>query len=323
MKNVILYILLIIMQGNAFAQGSPNVNTLSVYNSCVTAAKVCSNIRVTTEPILGSNGCVNTLVPQYFKFHMYAAGNIQLNTFSHTGTYTLYGPMAKSGIASCQMIALEQVAHVNGNLSDTVSIPHDEGYYVLRVNPTNCISIGDNYKVDISISARMSNCKEEEGPDCKDCVSSFSPTPGKYIITAWVKGEKQNINYSYTAPAISVSFVGASDSSYFTPSGRIIDGWQRIDNVVTIPNGATQIKIGLYCKYGDCSFDDIRFLPVDASMIAYVYDPVTLKLVAQLDERNYAGFYEYNDEGNLIRMKQETERGIMTTQENRSNTQKK
>ena len=40
---------------------------------------------------------------------------------------------------------------------------------------------------------------------------------------------------------------------------------------------------------------------------------------AALDENNHASFYEYDDELNLVRVKKETERGIVTIQENRQN----
>jgi len=53
-------------------------------------------------------------------------------------------------------------------------------------------------------------------------------------------------------------------------------------------------------------------------MKSYVYDPISKKLVAELDERNYATFYEYDEEGKLIRVKKETEKGIKTIQENRN-----
>ena len=39
--------------------------------------------------------------------------------------------------------------------------------------------------------------------------------------------------------------------------------------------------------------------------------------MAQLDDANYATYYEYDQEGNLIRIKKETEMGIVTLQENR------
>jgi hypothetical protein len=57
-------------------------------------------------------------------------------------------------------------------------------------------------------------------------------------------------------------------------------------------------------------------------MHSYVYDPVTLKLMAELDDNNFASFYEYDEEGNLSRTKKETEQGIMTIQEVRSSKPK-
>jgi hypothetical protein len=69
-------------------------------------------------------------------------------------------------------------------------------------------------------------------------------------------------------------------------------------------------------------YDDIRIHPSDAMMKTFVYDPITLRLTATLDENNYATFYEYDDEGNLIFLKQETERGIMTVKETRQSTKK-
>jgi hypothetical protein len=319
MKKSILFILLLCLQESIQAQV---VTSLTIHNSCATAAKVCANVRITTPNTPAQAECVGALIPQYFKFEMTGAGNIALNTFGHTGTYTLYGPMTSLGISSCQQIGLGQVNQVNGTLSGMINIAHVAGFYVLRVNPTNCIGTGDNYKVDIDIVANMSTCNDRD-PNCKDCLSSFSPDPGKYLISAWVKGEVENRNTSYENPGIAVSFVGASDSSYFLPTGLIIDDWQRIDGVVTVPAGATEIKIGLYCQSGNCLFDDIRFIPMSGSMISYVYDPVSLKLVAQLDERNYATLYEYDEEGKLIRTKKETEKGIMTIQENRDNIRKK
>jgi hypothetical protein len=66
------------------------------------------------------------------------------------------------------------------------------------------------------------------------------------------------------------------------------------------------------------NFDDIRFEPFNSSMKSFVYDPATLRLMAELDENNYATFYEYDDDGTLSRVKKETQRGIQTIKETRS-----
>ncbi len=69
-------------------------------------------------------------------------------------------------------------------------------------------------------------------------------------------------------------------------------------------------------------FDDIRIQPFNANMKSYVYDPINLRLVAELDPNNYATFYEYDAEGTLIRTKAETQEGIKTVNETRSAKQK-
>jgi hypothetical protein len=160
---------------------------------------------------------------------------------------------------------------------------------------------------------------------CPTCIPSFAPIPGnKYLISAWVKEKNApQSKTSYTYPGITVLYPSAGGSSGpFIPDGNIIDGWQRIEAEFTIPGGATDMTVKLECTSNDCYYDDIRILPFDGSLKSYVYDPVNLRLVAELDERNYATLYEYDEEGKLIRIKKETEKGKMTIKENRNNTKK-
>ena len=51
-------------------------------------------------------------------------------------------------------------------------------------------------------------------------------------------------------------------------------------------------------------------------MKSYVYD-VKNRMTAELDENNYATFFDYDDQGNLIRVRKETEKGIITVNESR------
>ena len=153
------------------------------------------------------------------------------------------------------------------------------------------------------------------------CPTEFAPTAGKkYILSGWmhVEGAKNVTSYADYG-SIEVKYEGSDQVDECKPSGDIIDEWQRIYKEIRIPDKATQLFFVLKSKENgkDCYFDDIRFLPIDASMVSYVYDPVTLRLVAELDNENYATFYEYDEEGALIRVKKETERGIMTIKEAR------
>lgn len=155
------------------------------------------------------------------------------------------------------------------------------------------------------------------------CEGSFAPIRGKkYVLSAWVK-EKNGNTFSYENPAIFLSFKNAPLLGPYIPKGDIIDGWQRIEEEFVVPPFALTIRVDLRNNGpNDVFFDDIRIQPFDGNMKSFVYDPATLRLVAELDENNYATVYEYNDEGNLIRTKKETERGIMTVNEFRNGTKK-
>lgn len=177
----------------------------------------------------------------------------------------------------------------------------------------------------VSSSVVVTDCTPP--PPCIDCIGSFAPlTDKEYIISAWVKEENApNTKTSYTYPSIiveaqSVGYVSVN----FTPQGAIIDGWQRIEGKFSLPTLANDISLNLNCSSpnGDCYFDDIRVFPMDGSMKSYVYDPVNMRLVAELDERNYATLYEYDEDGKLVRVKKETEKGIMTIKESRNNSHK-
>jgi len=149
--------------------------------------------------------------------------------------------------------------------------------------------------------------------------TAFSPTQGtKMLVSAWVKEDVPCISGSYANEQVVVSFnTGASFT--LRPTGNIIEGWQRVEDTVLVP--ATAVSMTFSMKSTSATavfFDDIRMHPFNADMKSYVYNPVNLRLMAELDENNYATFYEYDDDGTLIRVKKETERGIMTIKETRS-----
>lgn len=153
------------------------------------------------------------------------------------------------------------------------------------------------------------------------CLPTFMPGPGIYLVSGWVY--TGGTCYSgVSGPNItvrqdSVSPIKANQPIY--ASGPVIDGWQRIYGKVEIEatTGLFSLRLSNTLNY-PVYFDDIRFHPWLGNMKSFVYDPLSLRLMAILDENNYATFYEYDDEGMLIRVKRETERGIMTIEEHRS-----
>ncbi len=165
----------------------------------------------------------------------------------------------------------------------------------------------------------------EQTQPCQNCIGSFRPQPGKtYLVSAWVKESgAAATKTSYTYPQIAIGFPSVSlTAGPFSPSGEIIDGWQRIEAQFKVPASATNISITLQSTTGTSYFDDVRIFPFDGSMKSYVYDPTTLRLTGELDERNYATIYEYDEEGKLTRVKKETENGIMTIKESKSSSKK-
>jgi len=151
----------------------------------------------------------------------------------------------------------------------------------------------------------------------------------KMLLSAWVKVGTANCcfpaTYDNGSNSISISFDNQSWSSYnFKPTGAIIEGWQRYESPVDIPANSVNIAVSLN-NTGNSEpvyFDDIRLQPYNANMKTYVYHSTNLRLMAELDENNYASMYEYDDDGTLTRVKKETQLGIKTITETRSATQK-
>lgn len=164
---------------------------------------------------------------------------------------------------------------------------------------------------------------------CEGCGTSFAPIPGEtYWFSAWVNVDVPESVLTYNvdeeSPFLQFIFLGSGAAPMeFYPTGEIVDGWQRVVGKFTIPAGTENIVLNLHANpYYDTYFDDIRIHPFNSSMKSYVYDGETFWLVAELDDNNYATYYEYDEEGGLIRIKKETARGIVTIQETRSNTTK-
>ncbi|MDR1345581.1 MAG: hypothetical protein LBK03_02625 [Bacteroidales bacterium] len=101
-----------------------------------------------------------------------------------------------------------------------------------------------------------------------------------------------------------------------------IDCWQRIEMLFTPTQTGTNITLTLRIPIFNFYVDDIRIMPAKAVLKSYVYDN-KYRLAAELDENNYATFYNYDEEGMLIQIKKETERGIQTLQTTRQNLPKR
>ena len=162
--------------------------------------------------------------------------------------------------------------------------------------------------------------------DC-DCIGNFEPDgEQKYFFSAWIKEGHEVRPETYTQSRVVVSVLdhnmGLVNTVTLEPKGAIIEGWQRVEGSFEIPSGADltlRVRFEADASLGAVKayLDDVRMQPFNSQMKTYVYNHDDLRLSAELDENNYATFYEYDEEGRLVRIKKETERGIMTLQESR------
>jgi hypothetical protein len=149
-------------------------------------------------------------------------------------------------------------------------------------------------------------------------LRGFCPVKGrKYVFSVWEKDK----NPSSPTPGVSLKVNDILITNLTTKAS--IEGWKLVEAVLDIPtlaNGNSEmVPLSVILTGGaNVLIDDIRIFPYDGQLKTFTYDEKTLWLMAEMDENNYATFYEYDDEGSLIRVKKETERGIMTIKENRS-----
>jgi hypothetical protein len=147
--------------------------------------------------------------------------------------------------------------------------------------------------------------------------AGFNLKSGKYILSAWVSVDAAANETTFSDKAY--LRININDKSYgFVSSGNIIDGWQRIYGEFDVPENVIKAKL----TFGGVKayFDDLRIHPFNANMKSFVYDPVTLRLVSELDENNYPTYYEYDKAGNLSHVKKVTEKGVQTVKEVRAGT---
>jgi len=145
--------------------------------------------------------------------------------------------------------------------------------------------------------------------------NGFEPYPGKqYIFDAWVNDGLPNDK------SINLT-LNINNNPVTLQCKAVVEGWKLIEGTIDLSTvaGATALNIAIVPATGKTIYiDDIRMHPFDAHMKTYAYDDKTMRLMAEIDENGFATFYEYDDEGLLVRVKKETEKGIMTLKESRS-----
>ena len=143
-----------------------------------------------------------------------------------------------------------------------------------------------------------------------ELADGFAPVPGKkYLLSMWIN-DGQPASNKISNLTLKINGTDMNVDQRIVP---VVENWKRLElSFVAGSNFRLDVSTS-----GTFYMDDFRILPNDGQMNSYVYDPISMRLVAQLDENNFATLYEYDDEGTPIRVKKETERGIMTLKENR------
>lgn len=284
------------------------------------------------------SGQVNPTSGEQTKFVYFHTPGIQNSEFvfdyislgSGNVSISFYGYKSKQNISDGTIIYNAGVKIDEHNLNENKSFTTVKGYnyYLIKLVYTKTGSAGSLFSLNPSPINSSPVCNFTY-VICEECLPGFSPIPGnEYVISAWVHQEGYTGTMTnFTEGEIKVQFFNSNGtnigSQLYNTSGEIIDGWQKIEGVVNVPINSSRIQIVLNPSSQKTHYyDDIRFFPLDGSMISYVYDQRTLRLVAELDDRNYATLYEYDNEGKLIRVKKETEKGIMTIKESRQSMKK-
>jgi len=312
-----------------FLVATQSIHAQVAYNTSCGAAKFLSSASADTLVSFTSQpNCVSGQVKLYYYYRVesFNVSDTVLKIAAKNGTtpvsssYKVFGPFNSKtkGCDSLGAYTLTPLTTGSGTINYPQHILNTGKVYVLELVVNSCTA-----DVDIDVlTTKLSS--SWESTECQTCIPNFQPMAGQYVVSAWVRDALANrMDTTLVKPSIDIS--DGSTTVNCTGSGDIIDGWQRIEKIITLNSGAaSNFSLTMKCASGgQCYFDDIRVFPLDGSMVTYVYDPVSLRLMAELDERNYAKLYEYDEEGKLIRVKKETENGIMTIQENRENNSDK
>lgn len=132
-------------------------------------------------------------------------------------------------------------------------------------------------------------------------------TDQNFTYEVWVKRSAGNID----EPSVTIN----SNTTDLMAVSNSIDGWTLYRTNIKVSDNVTvtfNFPTGQY-------YDDLRVFPAASNVKAYVYHPFKAYLMAILDENNYATYYEYNTRNQLVRLKKETEKGIITMTENIKN----
>jgi hypothetical protein len=241
----------------------------------------------------------------------YRTNNYRLCDTAHTGKYALFIGAGSNGFTQA-LISGEYCSPTTIPLPINVPVANNAGS---APNPTTA-------GMPIPVAALAVGNGTTLSSNCADCLPDFFPIRNKrYTFSAWVASDSSlSCNAKPTNMSIKVNADGGITVIEVQPQGPVIDGWQKVEGSFAV--AAYAVKMQVIFSNSSTTIggfvDDVRILPFNAKMKSYVYDWRSRRLMAEMDENHYATFYEYDDEGILVRIKRETETGIQTVKEARN-----
>jgi hypothetical protein len=274
------------------------------------------------------------------------------NSLSNLNYYTQSRVLANAVNArNCQYTAynFENIRDVGNSVSENTLtdlhyfFPQNTNSQCSITNVQSHTGISSLFLRGVAKSIALVSPGYDNDPAYTEDIFPFYPQPGKYQITGWVYNQSlTNINTTVNSnnlPNCKVKFVNTriynpssttntTDLVVAYPEGPSINGWKRFVATFEIPQFNNEfvgamllIELSSGTPTNVVYFDDLRISPLNSTMKHYVYNNKR-EVIGILDENNYATYYKYNSQGQLILVRRETEKGVVTVKENRKSNSK-
>jgi hypothetical protein len=141
---------------------------------------------------------------------------------------------------------------------------------------------------------------------------------GMYV-KAWIRSKVGNEHVDPTGIFATANAAPPVSMQRIARTGE----WTLFQALVPIPGNVPDVTIRIHCNMGTgamVDIDDVAIHPSSAVFSAHVYDSGSLRLLASLDDRHFALYYQYDGKGNMVAKRVETERGLMTVSESHTHT---
>ncbi len=139
-------------------------------------------------------------------------------------------------------------------------------------------------------------------------ITNNENRPKRYRVSVWTTNAENTRIFTETNQGNTEEIEGVTRSVGFNRLGVVGMGyrWYQINKDVVIPPGSNVLIGCQNIGNSEINLDDFRVHPIEASMKSYVYDPLTNDLTHILNDENLYTRFEYDAEGRLRAVYQET-----------------